>query len=300
MAFRLPEARSSSPASTGRPYVLVLLATALLVGGTVWTWRATDLSLGDLAPLPALAILLVLAPATLLVNALEHREIARGLGHRITPSSATRVTVIATAANLAPAPGAVITRAADLKRRGSAAREIGAGLASAGALWVAAATGAAAVVLAFRGETAAAGVAGVASIGAAAAGVLLGRGAGFTAETMVRLLAVEVLTIPIGAARLALGMRVLGEALPIADAFVLAAAPTLAAAAGVVPGGIGLAEGLTALIAPLVEAAPAVAFAAVALNRVLGLIVTAVAGLIVGRRDPAEASATDVDPREPS
>ncbi|MFP4150373.1 MAG: hypothetical protein ACLFV0_12915, partial [Nitriliruptoraceae bacterium] len=105
-------------------------------------------------------------------------------------------------------------------------------------------------------------------------------------------LAVEAATALLHAGRLWLVLLGLGVAAELGQALVIGTAAPLAAAAGFFPGGVGLAELLSALLAPLAGLDAAAGLLAVAVARLLGLAVTVPVAFALGltdliRRPPA-------------
>jgi hypothetical protein len=74
--------------------------------------------------------------------------------------------------------------------------------------------------------------------------------------------------------------------LELLQALVIALSAPLSAAAGVFPSGIGLAEGISGLLAPLVAVPVAAGVAATGVNRIAGLAVTAPLAMLFAARAP--------------
>jgi hypothetical protein len=273
--------------------VAVVLAAVVLVAGSVVAARSLELTLADLRPAPLLLVALVLVPATILANTAELRVLGRLVGAPLPAREALRVVLVATAASFLPLPGAAVTRVAALTARGAGlGAATGANLLAA-LVWVGGGTLVAAGAAAGLG----AGVAlPLAAVGIVAGGVgIVGarRLTGGSAGNLARLAGVELATVALHAARLWLVAAGLGRGMTIAQALVTGANGPLAAAAGVVPSGIGLAEGLGAALGATVELAAAAAFAATAANRVLGVIATVPVALVVGIAGLRAGSADD-------
>ena len=84
------------------------------------------------------------------------------------------------------------------------------------------------------------------------------------------LLALRIGMLGIVALQLLLCFRALGADAVLADAALHAIAPVVGSAVGIVPGGLGVSEAIGAALALLASASPAMAFAALALNRIAG------------------------------
>lgn len=275
--------------------VALVVAAAVLVVGSVVAARSLELTLADLRPAPLLVVALLLVPATVAVNVAELLALARLLAVDLGRREALRVVLVATAASFLPLPGAAVTRVAALTARGARlGTATGANLLAA-LLWVGVGTAVAAIAALALG----AGVAlplGLVAAGALAVGLVgTRRLPGADAGAIGLLVGVEATTVLLHAARLGLVAAGLGEAMSVGQALVTGANGPLAAAAGVVPSGIGLAEGLGAALGATVALAPAAAFAATAANRVLGVIATAPLALLLG----VDAFRTDADATAP-
>ncbi len=240
---------------------------------------------------PALFVLvLLLAPLVSVMNAAEYALTARYAGVRVRPVDAIAVAVLSTAANLAPVPGSVLVRAAALRRRGTGYRTAGGVVVAASVAWlsVTAVLGGLALLVLDGGRVVAgaalltAGIAGISGAHRLAGGHRIDGGRRLTGA----LLAVEAVTVAVGALRLFLCIRALGYDVDAVQATTLTFASVLASAAGVFPGGLGLREALAAAIGPLVSLPAAVAAAGASIDRLLGLpiVLVASAGFAVARR----------------
>jgi len=228
---------------------------------------------------PVLLLLaLVGVPATVATNAWEYGVTARLLRHRIPPADAARVSVLSTAANLLPIPGAVLVRSRALRQRGTA---IGAALTlttAVGVAWVGVTAVLAGVLQLVVGEPplgAGAVVAGVAVLALAwllasrAPGVVMGR------SDVATVLLVEAVAVAVAAARLQLALWGLGYSPSASQSLALSLAGSLGSAVGFLPAGLGIREVLAAGIGPIVGLPAAVSLVATAVDRVLGLVVLA-------------------------
>lgn len=291
---RLAAARNPSPRARR---VLSFLALALFIGGLAVAVPNLDLTLDEFAFGPLLLVALVLTPLTIVTNAAELRVMADATqdpGARLSWVEAVRVVVLATAANVLPIPGAALVRIQALRTRGaSGAASTGINLAGAGA-WIG--TGLVVAGLALLGvggwRAVVALLVGIA--GCVIAGFVTSRVArpGRWRRSFARLLVVESLATVVHGVRLLAVLAALQASVGLVPSLVIAVSAPLSAAAGIFPSGVGLAEALSALLGPLVGVAAAAALTATALNRVIGLVVTAPLALLFAGR-AREASATD-------
>lgn len=279
--------------------------------GLVLSVRALDVQLADLRWWPLALAAVVASPVTIALNAAELR-LATGIvvgGRAAMPwRTAVWTVVVATAANLLPLPAGAIVRIDAVRRAGARLGPATAINLAAAGLWVAAGIGTAAVAsLGSRPGVAAIGLA-VAVTGVAVSVVVAAR-SGVTGwrRGTVELAVVELATALVHATRLWLVLLALGVDVSWQQAVVLGAAAPLAAAAGVFPSGLGLAEGLTALLAPLAALPAAAGLLAAGLGRVVGLLATLLAAVLLGFdrvragvRSAAEQAADDHDATDPA
>lgn len=279
--------------------VLLLVAGVATVVAAVFAVERLELSLSDLSPWPLVAAALLATPATIALNAAELRATAAASGARLEsvgwPRS-IRTVVLATAANLLPVPAGAALRVQVLHSAGARLSAAAGIQLSAAALWIG-------VSLLLAGVVLTPTLWGWAAIGAGA--VLLGLGRVGVRRTATHrpwaasgwLLAVETATALVQALRLWLILQGLGLEANLAQSLVIGTASPVAAAVGFLPGGIGLAELLSALVAPLAGLAPAAGLLAIAVGRALGLLVTVPVAMALGLTDlvrrTAEQQGTD-------
>lgn len=273
----------------------------LFLGGAALAVRDLDLPPGGVRLAPVLVVAVLLVPSAIAVNATELVALGRLLGQRLGGRTAVRVVVLGTAANLLPLPGAAALRIQALAGGGATyAAATGVNLAAA-FVWLGAAAAVGGGALASEGRVplglaiAAAGVAALA--GSVWVAWRLATVAA-PARPLALLVAVELATVVVHALRLVLLLEAIGAATSFAAGTVVGTSAPLAAAAGVFPAGLGVAEALAAGAGALVAVPPAAAFAAAALNRLVGYgvlgIVLAVPAL--RRRPPDVAVSPGPDP----
>lgn len=297
------QAQPRSPRARGAVLVVAAAVTvvAVVIAADRLALTGSDLRLG-----PLLVAGFLVTPLTIVLNAAELRVTARASGAtlaRVGWGRALRTVVLATAANLLPVPAGAALRIQVLRDAGARlAAAAGVQLAAA-SVWVGASVGLAGVgVVVVRGtapvsDATFGGVAvGLLAVLAIAGGLaLVVAGSLAVRRTATErpaaaaggLLAVETATAVLHAGRLWLVLLGLGVAAALPQAFVIGVATPLAAAAGFFPGGIGAAELLSALLAPLAGLDAAAGLLAVAVARLLGLALTVPVALALGLRDLA-------------
>jgi uncharacterized membrane protein YbhN (UPF0104 family) len=275
---RLYAATRRPPSPRVQRALLAAAAVVFIVGGW-YAFSSLDVAFDDVRWLPLVLAAVVGVPLSLLANTLEYVVSARMLHHRVALLPAVQLTTMSTAANLLPIPGAFLVRVQGLRALGSRYDKAAASTAVIGLVWIGVSASLAAIFLAVYDSWLAAAVFAVLAVSLLlAAYTWLTRtltALGERRRIAAAAVTVELFAVGVDAGRLVLILVGLGVDASLGQAMVLAVASSLAAAAGILPGGFGLRELIAALLAPLVGLAASAAFAATALNRVLGLIVMA-------------------------
>ncbi|MBW3602623.1 MAG: flippase-like domain-containing protein [Actinobacteria bacterium] len=268
---------------------LLAVASVGFVAGGVAAVRGLELDPAAVRWGAVAAVAVVGVPLTVLANAVEYAVSARVVGRRVALGAATRIAVLATAANLLPMPGAALVRVQGLRSAGAGYGRAASSTAAVGLSWL----GVAALLAGLSLLTTPRWGVGPALAGAGAA--LLGAAFALTASQardprrrrrlFVAVCAVETAAVMVKALRYLLLLYALDAGPDVAGAAMLTLAGVLAAAAGLLPGGFGLRELLAALLAPVAGVSAAVGFLASALDRVVGLVaLSPVAAFLAARR----------------
>jgi len=231
-----------------------------------------------------LLMALIATPATLLLNAVEFSLSARLIGQSIPLARSMSVTIVGSAANLLPLPGATLVRLAALKSEGATLRSglyatallailsLGLGFAYSGLAaslidgsWYAIAifcSGLAVTIFAW----------------------MVAREVFDDPSVIIGLTFARVALIMLDAARTYLAFVAIGADANFGQASVLTISTVLAAVVAIVPSGLGLREGIAAFMAQFIGLQPAEAFLATSLSRLVGLsIVTALTVFLIFR-----------------
>jgi hypothetical protein len=265
---------------------LLVIASAAMVVGAWYAVRQGALEPAEFRWGPLLLAAVVGVPLTAATNAVEYWITGRAAGASFGPLVALRTTILATAANLLPLPGGPLVRIQALRTEGIATGASTQVTAAAGTSWIAVAAllaaGGGLVVGAPAGAIGA--LAGLGVVAGAASVLLLRRATvhprGWS-WLLLGLVGVEVASVAIAAMRLYLFLPAIGAPARASSALVLALAGVLATAVGVVPAGLGVREGLSALLAVAVALPAATGFAVSLLDRVVGLVVVAPVALLL-------------------
>lgn len=281
----------------------MLLAVVLFLGAGAFGVRNFPRGADDLRWVPLLAGALGGVPPTLALNSLEYATMGRIVDRRVPWGRALRVTVMASAANVLPIPGAVLVRVQALAELDVPYRGAVASAGIIGGAWVSTTLLVAGGVQLLLGPP-------VLALGAVPAGALglfvtylwLARRTGPRRSRGIaaRILGLEVAFVVLSAARMLLLLWGLGSSAGWSEAFALTVAAALASLVGFFPGGLGLRELLAAGIGPLVGLPPAVGVLAAIAQRLgsfvaLGAValVYAARGVPMGRMESSGAQMTE-------
>lgn len=246
----------------------------------------------------------VAVPATLVVNSVEFQLSGRLVDQRIPLPEALRVTVLSSAANMLPIPGAVVVRTRALRQLGSGFRGALSALAAIGLTWVGTAGLLSGTLLAFNDRWALGGSFLVGSLmvtGLAFALLVNHAGRTGAARWMPRILVVELASTGLAGVRMLLVLRGIGVDAGWAQAFAFALVAIVASASGLFPGGLGLREVLSGALSPLIGLAATVGLAVSAVERIILFVaLAALAGglLLAGAERSVEPESEPIPPEE--
>ncbi|WP_183661142.1 hypothetical protein [Novosphingobium taihuense] len=240
----------------------------LFVVGGWYSFRQLDIAPDELQPIP-LALLVATGPITLLYSGIGLYLMSRSVG---TAMPLPRSVTLSTYANLAealPVPGGAIVRTGALVASGAGLKSSSILVVLSAVLWIAIACLGCGLALVAHGHPAAFPLSGIGFCGSGlATGWLVAR-AGW--KNALLTLGHRIAGMIIISARLHLAFLVMGQALPLADALPFALANVAGSAASIAPSGLGISELLAAGVASTVAVAPAAAFLAVGVDRLIAL-----------------------------
>ena len=226
---------------------------------------------------------LVCVPFAIILNAFEYRLMAHLAEHHPPRLEILQVTIMGSAANLLPIPGAVMVRLANLNKGGV---KVGRGLnltAIIGITWI----GAACVLGGFAelfshpdfGVTALAIGIGLLAVAMAMLMRIVDKGDRLAGA--IELVAIEGAFVLTQATRLFLVAAALRFNVSFAQASTLVIAAVTAAAIGFLPAGLGAREAIAAVLSPIVGFPAAVGLVITAVDRVINLVILSVFGAVV-------------------
>ncbi len=264
------------------PWLLVF-AVALFIAFTVAAFRALPPIERPIRWELILVAAVVCVPVITGLNALEYRVMAHFADHHPPPLEILQVSIMGSAANLLPVPGAVVVRLANL-RKGGVRVTRGLNLtAIIGITWVGSACvlGGIAQMLSHPDFGAVALAIGVALMTVSL--ILLARvlEPGTRLAGSVELVAIEVGFVTMQALRLFLVAAALRFDVSFAQSTALVIAAVSAAAIGFLPAGLGAREAIAAVLSPIVGVPAAVGLVITAVDRVINLVVLSIfAGIV--------------------
>jgi len=262
---------------------LMIIAVALFVVFTIVAFRHLPHIDKPLRWELILVAGLLIVPIITVLNALEFRLMAHFAAHHPPLLEILQVTILGSAANLLPVPGAVVVRIADLRKAGVRVTHSLNLTVIIGLTWVGAACalGGAAEIFSHAdfALVALAVSAGLLGIAAVMLWRILDRGSRIAGT--LQLLAIESAFVLLQAFRLFLIAAALRFNVSYAQSTTLVIAAVSAAAIGFLPAGLGAREAIAAALAPLVGFPAAVGLVITAVDRIVNLVVLLVfAGLV--------------------
>lgn len=247
---------------------LLVLATMLFVVGGWYSFRQFDVALSELRLAP-LALLVATGPVTLLYSGLGLYLMSRSVGTALPLRRAVTLSTYANLAEALPLPGGAIVRTGALVASGAGLKTSSVLVLLSAVLWIAIACLGCGLALIAHGHPAALLLSLIGLCGSGlAAGWLVVR-AGWRNALLT--FGHRVAGMALISARLHLAFMVLGRSLPLADALPFALANVAGSAASIAPAGLGISELLAAGVASTVAVAPAAAFLAVGIDRLIAL-----------------------------
>jgi uncharacterized membrane protein YbhN (UPF0104 family) len=252
---------------------LLIAGAALFLLGLWWSFGQLRLSVADIRP-GYFALLLLLMPVSLLYSGIGLQIIAWSGGVRMPLGQATGIACHAALAEALPIPGGAIVRSSALVAGGVRLVKSVALVAANAILWIAiSALGAGFAILPYSITGALALIAlGGAGIFGITGWLMWKAGIRVAAVSLVHRLAGVLLL----ALRLFLAFQAIGIALPFVKSFPVTLATIAGSAASVTPAGLGVSEGLAALIANVMQVLPAAAFLAVGMDRLLFIVTSGI------------------------
>lgn len=281
----------------------ILVAAALLLLCAVLFAVAANPDLLLKADITAILIVLFLGvPASVLANVSEFQKFSNLLGRKFRYGDAFRITIVSSAANLLPIPGATLVRIAVLKSKHVSARSVMLATVLVAGAWLS-------ITLLVTG------VVGIGYVAPSVASTLVLAGvAGFAAASAysvwafrslwawIELALSKFVLVGCEAFRIYFCLVAVGGAPSLFQVASLLPSSVIGSAISLVPAGLGVREAVGALIAPLVSLDAAMVLVAMTLNRLLGLMIVAPAAAFIASRGEMRSVslASSTHPQDPS
>lgn len=254
---------------------VLIFAAFILAVGLYLSFRYQPGLLDRLEWQPALFLFVFGVPSIILLSSLEFAVMVRILGQRIDMATAFEVTVIGAAANLLPIPGGAVARITALKFAGAGLRASATTMVMMTVMWVGVALTFSGGAIIYLGNEALGAVALAIGIAAVTLAFFFTGSPSATLGATLTSLALKVLLVLADAARIYLALSALGFDVRPVQALVLVVAGALGSVVSIMPAGLGVREGLAALLAPLAGLAASAGFLAATLSRIIDLAVVA-------------------------
>lgn len=266
---RLLVHRSSRLGRTIAPLVALAVLSAAFIAGRSLEVDPSRLFRWEMILATALSGLLIA------LTSMEYQLTAQLSGISVPFKHSLRVAIYAGLANLLPLPGGILVKLERLNAQGVKLLSALWSNIFVGGVWVGLASVTAGVVLYLHNERLAAAFAAALGLILVSLPVaLLRKPVMVRLSLTLRAIALETAFIVIASARIRLTGQALGVDLDLTGSVLLAVTSVLATTIGIIPGGWGIWELLSAAIAPLIGLAPAVALltaATVRLQNIVGL-----------------------------
>lgn len=277
--------RTSEQAPRTKRLLLALAVLVFVIALVVAVRKLPDLERG-LRWVPLLILGLAAIPTTFLLNAAEYAISARILGYRVRRVDAMRVSVIGSAANVLPLPGALLVRLRALHGLGSGFGKATASTAAVGLAWMgttSAFAGALQLVAQRWGLGTVLVAAGLVINVFAYLLVWFHAPRDTAARRIVEIQTVELGFVLVTGLRYYLAVTALGFSVSASQAVALTVPVVMASAIGFFPGGLGIREMLAAGISPIIGLPAAVGVTATALDRLVDAVALTLLSLLLLR-----------------
>jgi len=258
---------------------LTIVGALVLVGGVFWSVQSLAFDPAQIQPAFLAFLALVLIPAGMAVGALNLQLMARVVGTTIGFRTAVAVTAYGRIADVLPIPGRAVVRGAALMKSGAKMGETVTIMVWSSLLSLAMVGLCASVPLTMAYPAAGWIVAaGSAIVGLISAWWIFSQSSAWVLGAMV---ALRFVNVALSVMRHWACFAAIGFGLPLVTSALFVVAGSITTYFGVVPGGLGISEVLSAGLALIVDIEPSSAFLAATLNRITGLAMSGLVALIL-------------------
>ncbi len=248
------------------------VAAGVFGAGCLIALRRIELEHQDVFWWPIILVAVLGVSGTQALNAIETELSAKSIGQSFGYATALELSILGSAANMLPIPGAAMVRISALSAGGARLRVSGSVTFAIALIWAGVAFLLAGTALASSASLAAPAfqILGLSSLLSAAVWI---RKLGSTWQTIALLTLVKIGLVGISVVRIQLCLLAIGTNASLEQVTVFAVSALLGSAVSIVPAGLGIRELASAALAPLVGIDAPVAFVATALDRIIGLVV---------------------------
>jgi len=264
-------------------FPITLFAGSAFIFGVFISYRSLSISVEDINIFSLSLIFFIYSPIRLILSAFNLQVTAKVLERRISLISGVSVSAFATVAEILPIPGGAIVRGGALMNAGAKARESAWIVTATAILTLSMAAALGALSLAVSGYEV-----GYAAVVAGTAVTVLSlrsiwRRGGW--RVAVELVLLRLIQLVLSMVRMVAAFSAVGAPIDFRNAALFVVSAALGTSAAIVPSGLGVSEAIGAALATLVNISPAAAFLALAVNRIIGLVSSAlIALLLVSKR----------------
>ncbi len=252
---------------------VLLLAVILFAGGIILSIRHQPDIFSNLDWRPIALLMVFCVPSTIFLNALEFGLSARLIKRRVSIGKALEITLIGSAANMLPLPGAALTRVLGLRAAGGGYREGAAVTGLIALVWLGIALAVAGAAITLLDNVALGSVLfGIGALVTVFAVTAMGRISGNWPLSFLTTI-VKVVFVALDALRIYLCLLGLGVNADYLQASAFVVAGVVGSAVSIVPAGLGVREAVSAALAPVVGLAASVGFLVASLNRLLEMLI---------------------------
>ena len=259
----------------GKPNVkrFVFAIAAGVFGIGCWiALRRIDLDFQDVTWWPIIVVAVLGVTGTQSLNAIETELSANSIGQSFGFRAALELSILGSAANMLPIPGAAIVRISALSAGGARLRDSGAVTFAIALIWAGIAFLLAGTALLASAPLVAPSVQLFGFVALAGAAIWL-RKLGSTWTTVMFLALVKIALVGLSIVRIQLCLLAIGMNATFAQSTVFGISSLLGSAVSIVPAGLGIRELASAVLAPVVGIEASSAFIATALDRLIGVVV---------------------------
>lgn len=255
------------------------IGLGILTFGVIWSLAGLDLSWHEVSPGFLALNLLLLTPANLALASIALRINGWALDRDIPQARSVQTAAFANVAELLPLPAGAAARMAALIEAGASITESGRIIILTSVMTLLMTMTLSLTALAVLADSFWIWPALASTVGVAGTSVLLLRRSKM--RHLIAMLSVRIVMLVLTTTRLSIAFATIANSISLVEAALYVIAPTLGATVAIIPAGLGVNEAIAAALATLIAGSATSAFLAVAMNRVLDLIVGGIAVFVL-------------------